>query len=100
MTKWTKGPWAATTRRGSWDWVVYKPGTQHEICQTFHDGTPENKRGEAHAHLIAAAPDLYEALESLVGLAEMQGGNLHQYAAAIKDAKGVLARARNEESPE
>lgn len=61
----TPGPWAATTRRGSWDWVVCKALTPSiEICQIFHDGTDLNPTGEANAHLIASAPKLYDALQT------------------------------------
>lgn len=59
-TKWTPGPWYATTRKGSWDWLVAK-SDRHEICQMFHDGTEENELGEANARLVAAAPELAEA---------------------------------------
>lgn len=61
----TKGPWAATTRRGSWDWVVFKQDEPNiEICQMFHDGTEYNKKGKANACLVAAAPELLEACKS------------------------------------
>ena len=55
----TAGPWAATTRQGSWDWLVYSVSDPNiEICQPFHDGSEFNELGEANAHLIAAAPEL------------------------------------------
>lgn len=40
-------------------------------------------------------------LRNLTGLAEMRGGNLHEYGAAIKDAKDLIARASltEKESP-
>ena len=58
MTKHTPGPWAATTRQGSWDWVVFQATNPNmEICQMFHDGTDENETGAANARLIAAAPE-------------------------------------------
>jgi hypothetical protein len=59
----TPGPWACTTRLGSWDWVVYSADDPNiEICQMFHDGTDLNERGEANARLIAAAPEMFGAL--------------------------------------
>lgn len=64
--KHTPGPWYATTRRGSWDWLVAHD-ERNEICQMFHDGTDLNETGEANARLIAAAPDL---LAELKGIAE------------------------------
>ena len=62
--KHTPGPWYATTRKGSWDWVVAH-GPLDEICQLFHDGTEFNETGEANARLIAAAPEMLEALLSI-----------------------------------
>lgn len=67
MTKHTPGPWNFTTRRGSWDWVVYqKDDPNLEICQMFHDGTEFNERGAANAKLVAAAPRLLDALVDIV----------------------------------
>jgi len=49
-------PWAATTRQGSWDWVIYSTKDPNiEICQLFHDGTEDNETGEANAELIVRA---------------------------------------------
>jgi hypothetical protein len=63
------GPWRCTTRRGSWDWVVYSAADPNiEICQTFHDGTELNELGEANARLIATAPRLYVVLEKAEAL--------------------------------
>lgn len=67
----TPGPWGATTRRGSWDWVVYQEANPNtEICQPFHDGTEFNETGEANARLIAAAPDMLKALTDLIATYE------------------------------
>ncbi len=65
MNKHTPGPWGCTTRKGSWDWVVYRD-SNIEICQLFHDGTDMNETGEANARLIAAAPDMLLALKALL----------------------------------
>ena len=55
--KWTPGPWN------------YKRSDAHHVCHgnTVCDATTvcnisEGQCGEANAHLIAGAPDLYEAL--------------------------------------
>lgn len=66
--KHTPGPWGAAARQGDdWESVVYVPGTPNEICQCFHTsmslGGKENC--EANAHLIAAAPELLEALKAI-----------------------------------
>lgn len=60
-SKHTPGPWYATTRQGSWDWLVAQ-SDRLEICQMFHDGSGLNQTGEANARLVAAAPDLLDAL--------------------------------------
>jgi hypothetical protein len=71
MSKYMPGPWGATTRRGSWDWVVYQVSDpNNEVCQMFHDGSELNEMGETNAHLIAAAPDMLEALKGLLALVE------------------------------
>ena len=51
----------------------------------------------ANARLIAAAPDLAEALASLVGLARMRGpDHLHEYGALLDLADAALAKARGQ----
>lgn len=56
-TKFTPGPW-----RASWSmvgqWLVYMGGRQCEMA------LPADRK--ADAHLIAAAPELYEALHELL----------------------------------
>jgi hypothetical protein len=72
-TTYTPGPWACTTRQGSWDWVVYKADDPNiEICQLFHDGTEFNDLGEANANLISAAPDLYATAAHLLDMIDAQ----------------------------
>src|SRR5215467_1496052 len=66
----TPGPWAYTHREGAdYDLVVYRQSdSNHEICQMFHTKSkadPFNEEGEANARLIAAAPELLEALKAL-----------------------------------
>lgn len=75
-TAFTPGPWAATTRRGSSDWLVYSVADPNiEICQTFHDGTEFNEVGEANSKLIAAAPDLLAACQDFVRKVECGEAN-------------------------
>ena len=91
----TSGPWAATTRKGSWDWVVYSVADPNiEICQTFHDGTEFNEVGEANAHLIAAAPDLLEACKGL--LAKYDFGDDLPDDHPIVAARAALSRVSGE----
>ncbi len=67
-TEFTPGPWEAADRGDYSDFdgnsrVIL--GDDTRIAVVHHHGTPEN---EANAHLIAAAPDLYRALEAVVEL--------------------------------
>jgi hypothetical protein len=62
MTKFTPGPWTAVGT------IVLSPDTCGEvgccgIAECFHGSQPEI--AEANAQLIAAAPDLLEALRNL-----------------------------------
>lgn len=60
--RFTPGPWRAKRTEysaGNWDILAFV-GREHPICQTScYDA-------EANARLIAAAPDLLEALRALV----------------------------------
>ena len=89
--KWTPGPWAVERNKRTWGWVdVVGPslgvgGPTQATDLTLAD---EVKR-IAEAHLIAAAPDMYAALEmaqlwlSVDGRFDMQGIN-----AALEQARG------------
>lgn len=64
-------PWAATTRKGSWDWVIYSTKDPNiEICQLFHDGTEDNETGEANAELIVQAVNAFARSPAAVELAQ------------------------------
>ena len=74
-TNWTPGPWRVCTELDAGDGRPVHAG-EHDlsVCrcatpQIYHNGgvdkvTPAQR--EAHAFLIAAAPDLYDALYDLV----------------------------------
>lgn len=65
-TKHTPGPWQTAMRQGDdWDSVVCLPDRVHEICQCFHRGRSlaYKEECEANANLIAAAPEMYDALK-------------------------------------
>ena len=92
--KWTKGPWAVERNKRTWGWVdVVGPslgvgGPTQATDLTLAD---EVKR-IAEAHLIAAAPDLYAALDGLLGL--LDAGSLYEPQAYA--ARAALAKARGE----
>lgn len=65
MSKHTPGPWWPKRSKtescdGSLRWYV-----EHDGAGIWNDGVP-SVCSEANAHLIAAAPDLYEALNALL----------------------------------
>lgn len=96
--KFTPGPWATTTRQGSWDWVVYQVTDPNiEICQPFHDDTEENEIGEANARLIAAAPDMLAALREIAAEAGVTTGEMRaeieRHQRIISLALAVIAKA-------
>ena len=97
-TKFTPGPWESATA------MVYRDGkpvvTEYFVCTedgdvaiaseivNIEDGSPS----EANAHLIAAAPDLFGALEDLIGCIATDG-NL---TGALNAACLATAKARGE----
>jgi hypothetical protein len=88
--KWTKGPWQWRNHPTEGIDGVIEPYT----CQ----GEGFVEVSEGNAHLISAAPDLYEALEHALDCWEehckhgynMQGDWVH-------DAREALAKARGEQ---
>ena len=90
-TKFTPGPWLFSS---------YKSGTSVIVIdgKEFDVATVNYPNRDANAHLIAAAPDLYEALEELH--AEQNGPPLEKYKTswekAIRKTEAALAKARGE----
>ena len=67
-------------------------------CGTGDPRSISKEEHEANAHLIAAAPELYEALDELADL--MQGvieGDYKPDSFTLQVAKAALAKARGEE---
>ena len=104
MSGWTKGPWVKKTQRvknaDEWQIVGDGWGVANVSPLLRAGGYTE---GESNANLIAAAPDLYEALEGLLAVAPAKApasgliiGIDKQHAAAITAARAALAKARGE----
>lgn len=90
--KGTPGPWFATTRQGSWDWLVASAVDPNiEICQMFHDATEENETGEANAKLVAEAHTMLAALKALVP-ADFDE-HPQDFAQPWHDARAAIAKA-------
>lgn len=84
MSKHTPGPWSAEHWAGKWYVVDHIDISVASI----------SRDSEANANLIAAAPDLLEALEGLLVTAENfgVGSSSDSHAAAIQ----AIARAKGE----
>lgn len=91
--KFTPGPWFSVTRlSGSENHHGFKicgndGWALAEVMPVDEDGI----EGKANAHLIAAAPELYEALETCLLYGAMTGDDW-----AIFKAETALAKARGE----
>lgn len=100
--KWTPGPWAVERNKRTWGWVdVVGPslgvgGPTQATDLTLAD---EVKR-IAEAHLIAAAPDLYAALQStrkrLYDAMTALGSSPDFADAGCHEADAALAKARGQ----
>lgn len=90
MSKHTKGPWEA--KRSCSNFIIVGPENEG-IGSTGHWLPDEHKEMKANAHLIAAAPDMYEALKELIEVWE-DGGCVD----ALKDVyfMSVSAKAKAE----
>lgn len=102
-TKWAKSPWHV---------VQYGDGDSLVICSDVdgnwricfmatHGGSQSSrKRIQAEADLIAAAPDLYAALEAIMmivngdGISANYRGDTRDLDDAISDARAALSKAR------
>ena len=90
MNKHTKGPWTATKHDQHWVRVnvTIKAGGNMWVA-FMPDEDKEEKM--ANARLMAAAPELLEALESLLEQTRQYG-----HTAEIKAAEAAIAKAKGE----
>ena len=90
--KWTQGPWEKESFALSEE--ILAPGNKLvSIVQSRHCDSPEEMR--ANAHLIAASPELYEALFNMMEIYYGRAEQSHPGQMA-KDAMKALAKARGE----
>lgn len=86
--KFTPGPWAFEKWfYGGHGYRIYSARGAHSIA-----GTSGHPYDFANAQLIAAAPDLYAALETLVGWFADDDYDFQK----LDDARAALAKARGE----
>ena len=87
--KWAQGPWVSVTEdihdNALWTVVAGDDGSR-DVTTMSHFGDIEN------AHLIAAAPDLYDALKAMVDYCNAECGSKiypgHQANQALAKARG------------
>lgn len=91
MSKFTRGPWA----RSKYGFNVLTSDSELSVCELKDMGDLDLQL--ANANLIAAAPEMYEALKSAIDLMEMllEDGTL-LYAQAFSICKEALAKADGE----
>jgi Asp/Glu/hydantoin racemase len=100
------GPWHVRTRHlPEGETVRYMPGTYYQVCQQGHNGKAKTARvlwvlaeqieDEAHAYLIAAAPDLLRLLRRMTETPAI-GMDL-ALMGTIEEARSVIARATGAE---
>ena len=104
-TRWTPGPWFVSGVRyrmngGEWHNVNrYNEATKKDDNIACVGYDPRTGDGMSDARLIAAAPDIAEALEKLLSVpivADYVGDNEH-LDAVISAARAALARAKGTE---
>lgn len=93
-TKWTKGPWILSLSHDARPHGIYVAGYGSNIVEIYHYGYEDRSRGAeqtANANLIAAAPDLYQALSEYAAEEERKGwlsNPLDRANAALRKARG------------
>lgn len=94
--KWTPGPWRAFYKNKYDEWHVSIPLENSNMrWAIFPDGI-NSRNPAADAHLVAAAPELYDALENLLAcVVKSRGYNANE---AVINAVKALAKARGEDA--
>lgn len=94
----TAGPWAvATDPRPHMDWNKWVKAGRQNICVLSQNHKGDFAVSEANAHLIAAAPDLAEAVAAFLAYdgapPDSDIDAMLMYADALAKAKAALAKA-------
>ena len=95
--KWTPGPWIVFTSEDGWGCDTFV-GT---LTDTLFDVRPWKGPAwqEANAHLIAAAPDMAEALQAALDISDKyvtDDGRTAECQAVYDQCAAALAKARGE----
>jgi len=99
MSTHTAGPWFVTTDHTGKVATVYADSEGARVC-TFLGAVPRNLGPDsiaANARLIAAAPDLLDALKAIVkSLADQDDEGLIEHAQPMIDARAAIKKATGE----
>jgi hypothetical protein len=100
--RWTPGPWSLTTSEPPGQWVMSSdtamgPGRlqRQDVGRFMGGSTTPPETAEANARLIAAAPELYDALVAAVALlrAFVHEDTDRLAAAVLSGARAALVKA-------
>lgn len=94
-TKFTPGPWEVKEEGEKWLWVGPASWVKRICRVVLYNGT--EREDKANAHLIAAAPDLYDALERAEYMLRQYGMRPEFYREVASEARSALAKARGEQ---
>ena len=81
--KWTPGPWRVEYKYG--DMAIIADGDSIMCDMTYYPLVPDNPNDW---HLIAAAPDLYDALEKLINALDVSFDDDPNAYTALAKARG------------
>lgn len=92
-TKFTKGKWSIFG-----DWGICKNGWETELIATFEPRGVGQKEGFANAHLMAAAPEMYEMLDTMSTFRNSYSADelIQYFLDNSDDIDRLLAKARGE----
>lgn len=90
----TPGPWQYSFEGGTVAFIVEADGTTVAKISTTENSTAHSAL-PANARLIAAAPDMLEALEAIVkSLADHDDEGMIEHAQQMIDARAAIAKAK------
>lgn len=84
VKNWTPGPWSLEKHLASNEWSV----NGHMYAGRFIGTARDSAEALSNAHLVAAAPELYDALEGALALLESDGARHHIWRRALAKARG------------